>query len=289
MDYLFETIVFYSQLVVYHGLAIPHVARSSYRSAVERNPPWLAQHPDTLRRYPPPRLAIRLSYALALLLAVAYPLGRLQTSVNTSLSVLFLSSTLAFGLHALLYHLVRIRPMVAQIPAPARRTATMQRRDLRDFVDPIWLWVAGLLNAAVVLVFLGGYLTGEIGAELLLQRTLGLGIGLAFSAGLLRYGLRRKPRPADARFRGTYRLREVQLYVAMFYLMAFVGLFRIGTDFLDVHLFTVLSYFVANSVIVQIFLCVLMGASWSAEQRARSADAVAGSAAATAHQGATSR
>ena len=53
----------------------------------------------------------------------------------------------------------------------------------------------------------------------------------------------------------------------MFYLMAFVGLFRVGTDFFGVHLFTLLTYFVANSVAVQIFFCVCMGARRSGEQQ----------------------
>ena len=157
--------------------------------------------------------------------------------------------------------------MTAQIPAPPRRTATIQRRDIRDYVKPIWLWIAGLLNAAILSVFVGGYVTGEINAELLLRRTLGLGAGLAISVGLLRHVLRRKPSRADAMGLGTNRLREVQLYVAIFYVMAFVGLYRIGTDFLEIHLFTVLSYFVANSVVAQAFSCVRIGANRNGEQQ----------------------
>jgi peptidoglycan biosynthesis protein MviN/MurJ (putative lipid II flippase) len=148
------------------------------------------------------------------------------------------------------------------------RSAPIQRRDLGDFVRPIWLVVAALLNAAIVSVFVGGYLTGAITGELLMRRTVGIVIGLALAAGLLCYGLRRKPSRADEMLQGTYRLREVQLYVALFYLMAFVGLFRIGTDFLDIHLFTVLSYFVVNSVVVQALFFVLISASRGREQPA---------------------
>ena len=109
MDYLFDTIVYYSQLLVYHGLVVPYCARSSYRATLERNPPWLTQHPEVLRRHPPPGLAIWLSYSLALVLAVAYPL--LQVSVEASLSILLMGSMFVSLLQTLIYYLGRIRRM----------------------------------------------------------------------------------------------------------------------------------------------------------------------------------
>ena len=264
MEHWFALLVVLSQVAVLQFYAVPYGTRLMYRRALNRNPEWVAEHPEFTAEYPAPRASLWISYAMGLAIYAriffapdAAPIFILHDSF---LEPLLVDSIIASGLLMLIHHSVyhlRVRRMIRRIPPPEIRKASLDRRALRDFLPISWVYAAGVLIAAVCAVYTYALSAEIISRELFFARVHGLFICCAICAGVVLYALRRKPTEADEIFSGRVRLWEVRSGVALLYLIAAIGVWRILGDIFDVWLFADLGVLVAMSIAIQI------GSGWA--------------------------
>jgi hypothetical protein len=258
MEHWFALFVVLSQVAVFHFYAIPYGTQLMYRRALNRNPDWVAEHPEFTAEYPAPRASLWISYAMGLAIYAriffAPDAARIFIPHDTTSESLLVDSIIASGLLMLVHHSVyflRVRRMIRRVPPPEIRKASLDRRALRDFLPIGWVYAAGALIAAVCAVYTYALSTEIVSRELFFTRVHGLFICCAICAGIVLYALRRKPTEADEIFSGRFRLWEVRCSVALFYLITAVGVWRILGDIFDVQLFSDLGFFVAMSIATQ--------------------------------------
>jgi hypothetical protein len=259
MEYWFALLVVLSQVAVLQFCIVPHGTRLMYRRALNRNPEWIAEHPEFTAEYPAPKVSLWISYAMGLSIYAriffapdAAPIFIPHDAFSEPLLV---DSIVASGLSMLVHHcvyLLRVRRMIRRIPPPEIRMASLDRRALRDFLPIGWVYAGGTLVAAVCAVYACALSAEIISRELFFTRVHSLFICCAISAGVLLYALRRKPAEAHEIFSGRLRLLEVRSSVALLYFIATIGVWRILGDIFDVWLFSDLGVFVAISIAIQI-------------------------------------
>lgn len=259
MEHWFALLAVLSQVAVLQFYAVPYGTRLLYRRALNRNPEWVAEHPEFTAENPAPRVSLWISYAMGLSIYAriffAPDAARIFIPHDTTSESLLVDSIIASGLLMLVHHcvyLLRIRRMIRRIPPPEIRETSLDRRALRDFLPIGWVYAAGVLIAAVCAVYTYALSAEIISRELFFTRVHSLFICCAILSGIVLYHLRRKPTEADEIFSGRLRILELRSSVALLYLVAAVGVWRILGDIFDVWLFSDLGFFVAMSIAIQI-------------------------------------
>jgi hypothetical protein len=250
MEHWFALLVVLSQVAVFHFYAVPCETRLMYQRVLDRNPAWIASHPEFTAANPPPKLSAWISYAIGLSLYVWLILA---PSMDTETLVInaMMASVLLTLIHPVVYP-ARFHRMSRKVPPPEIREASLDRRALRDFLSPIWVYTAAGLIAAVIAVYAVALLADRIPEEVLFYRVSGLLIGCAALDGIIWYALRRKPTRADELFSGRFRCWKVRGPVAVLYLFVAVGTWRILGDVFDIHPLSEIGVWVALSIAVQV-------------------------------------
>jgi hypothetical protein len=200
MEYRFAVLVVLSQVAVFHFYAVPRETRLMYQRVLDRNPAWIASHPEFTAANPPPRFGVWISYAIGLSIyawLILAPSMDTETLVINAMS----ASVLLTLIHPIGYS-ARFRRMSRMVPPPEIREASLDRRALRDFLSPIWVYTAAGLIAAVIAVYAVALFADRIPEEIFFARVHGLLICCAGLAGFIWYSLRRKPTRADELFSG---------------------------------------------------------------------------------------
>jgi hypothetical protein len=259
MEHWFALLVVLSQVAVLQFYAVPYGTRLMYRRALNRNPEWVAEHPEFTAENPAPRASVWISYAMGLAIYArvffAPDAAPIFIPHDTTSESLLVDSIIASGLLMLVHHsvyLLRVRRMIRRVPPPEIRKASLDRRALRDFLPIGWVYAAGALIAAVCAVYTYALFAEIIPRETFFARVHGLFICCAIWAGIVLYTLRRKPTEADEILSGRFRLWEVRSIVALLYFIAAVGVWRILGDIFDVWLFSDLGFFVVMSIAIQV-------------------------------------
>lgn len=246
--------VIFSQIIVLYWLAAPINSRLTYQVFLGRNPRYVADSESFLRRFPPPRHSIRLAYAIG-----ACWIGGLAYALFLKAS----DGMLIFGLVAPMliwivlcfgYIGVEYYRMLKKIPLPGIRHASLERRSLKNYINPIWAYLAYALLFLVGSVYVIGYLNGRIPAYVLIGRMTGLTVATVLGSLCLMYSLRRKNQPIDEEFGPMYRKIEVAGIFPLLLLTALIGGWRILQDFYGVQLFSDLAFFAVASVVLQAFM-----------------------------------
>ena len=239
----------YAGLIVALWFVLPAwSARFTLPYVADRNPEWLAAHPDVAAKLTDGR-AFRLAYhawgtvSLALLLsfqmdALAPMFGsrapgtrkwELLKDVN---STLVLPGVVLFGLLCVVF----TRRLNTTVPLAARRQATLTRRSIDDFV-PRWIRrvVYGFVGAVIVAWLVAAGVQWPATA-----RFWGRFIALAAVNPVLgffvRLGVNRAPNVMDRLFGPTFRSNEVRFGFAMQLLPPLVGLVRLYEEVMHTEL-----------------------------------------------------
>ena len=258
MEHWFPLLVVLSQVVVLQFYTVPAGTRVMYQRVLDRNPAWVAAHPEFTADNPEPRLSLWISYAMGLAICAriffAPDRAGIFYAADTTLESALIDSlmvSITLGLlHNAIYFL-HVRRMIRRVPPTEVRQASLDRRALRDFVRMSWVYVAALLIAAIVGVYTYALLAEVVSGELFYYRVSGLLIACLIATGITLYALRRKPTDADELFSGRFRMWEVRGSVSVLYLMVLTGVLCILGDVFDIYPLTDLSVFVALSILVQ--------------------------------------
>lgn len=154
---------------------------------------------------------------------------------------------LCFGYAGIEYYRV-----CKKIPLPARRSTSLERRTLKDFMNPFWAHLGYGLIAMVAGIYAAALLRGLIATELFAARMTGLTIALVLQVLTLAYCIRRKKQPVDEELGPGYRRLEVIGNIPLLYLVVFIGGFRILQDLFGISLFSDITFFLFTSVLVQV-------------------------------------
>lgn len=244
--------VAFSQILILYGVATASNARLVYHLYLSKNRQWVNENPAFRQRYAAPRFAIWLSYAMGLAwlavllqtMAGGGPEGRL---IALLVGPIFSWMALCFGYAGIEYHRV-----CKKIPLPARRSTSLERRTLRDFMNPFWAYLGYGLIALVAAVYVTALLRGIIAMELFAARMTGLTIAVVLQVLTLAYCIRRKKQPVDEELGPGYRRLEVIGNIPLLYLVVFIGGFRILQDLFGISLFSDITFFLFTSVLVQV-------------------------------------
>jgi hypothetical protein len=258
MEHWFPLLVVLSQVVVLQFYSVTVGTRVMYQRVLNRNPTWVAEHPEFTADNPEPRLSLWVSYAMGLAIYARIffapdQLGIFYSPDTTLESVLIdslITSVTLTLLHNAVYFL-RFRRMIRRVPPFEVRQASLDRRALRDFVPMGWVYLAALLISAIVGVYTYALFAEVVSGELFYARVSGLFIASLIGTGVTLYALRRKPTDADELFSGRFRMWEVRGGVAVLYLLVLIGVLCILGDVFDIHPFTDLSVFIALSILIQ--------------------------------------
>jgi len=258
MEHWFPLLVVLSQVVVLQFYSVTVGTRVMYQRVLDRNPAWVAEHPEFTADNPEPRLSLWISYAMGLAIYARIFFAPDQTgifySLDTTLESVLIDSLMTSVMLAFIHnavYFVHIRRMIRQVPPTEVRQASLDRRALRDSVRMGWVYVAALLIAAIVGVYTYALFAEIVSGELFYYRVSGLLVASLIGTGVTLYALRRKPTDADELFSGRFRVWEVRGGVAVLYLLVLIGVLCILGDVFDVYPFTDLSIFIALSILIQ--------------------------------------
>lgn len=218
----------FSEIVLLYGFLFPVVVRLFYEEYMAKNPRWVADNPAFQKRFPSPRYSIWFSYlvgsAWIALLIRAYFFERawLLKSIFFP-NALVLYPAVLFGILSFLYACVEHFRLHRRIPLADQRRASLDRRELRDFVNPSWVYLGHLLLIGIVLDNGIAVSRGIVDSRSTLRVMIILVLCAVILASTLRSSLRRKAGPVDNLFGSSYRKFEVMLVVAGLYLIVLGG------------------------------------------------------------------
>jgi hypothetical protein len=254
----FSNAVLASQIVVLYALAAPAALRALYAAARARNPDWLTVHPELAGRLDP-RRAVALSLAACAawlttlgLLAAGADAGDLTGGRDWRIALLIASMLGWIALEWLAAALLQ-RRVLARIPAPARRRASLSPRTLAAFAHPFIIAPGLLMLVLLAALYLRAWASGAVDTPVAVWRLLSLCGGAALWALALRHCVRRKPQ-ADAWADDWQRRAEVRGCIACLYLFALAAGWRALQDLSGVYLPGELDFFSWASVLLQAVL-----------------------------------
>jgi len=75
MEHWFALLVVLSQVAVFQFYAVPRGTRLMYRRVLNRNPEWIAEHPEFTAENPSPSVSLWISYATGLAIYARRSIG----------------------------------------------------------------------------------------------------------------------------------------------------------------------------------------------------------------------
>lgn len=259
----FSTAVLTSQIVVLYGLAAPAALRGMYRAWLARNPEWLRAHPEFAASHGP-RRAVVLSLLLGAgwLALLSYDLlgdaarGQDPTGGRDWRIALLIASMLAWVALEWLVAAVEVRRIVARIPPPARRRASLAPRTLAAYARP-WSVVPGLLLLLVLAaLYLRAWSGDSLAAPVLAWRLICLVGGAALWGLVLRHSVHRRREAGNELPDDWVRRAEVRGCIACLYLFVLAAGWRALQDLSGIYVPGELDFFSWASLLLQ---AVLLG------------------------------
>ena len=210
----------FSQIVLLYGFFFALSVRLSYEGYMAKNLQWVAEHPAFQQRFPRPRYSIWLSYLVGATWIV-YFIRVFFVVIDKSWLMKSLALPAApFVALWLLYVGVEYFRVYTRIPLPDKRRTSLDRRDMRDFLNPLWVYVGYLIVVAIVATNAVAFYRGAFDLRPFLRLvTIALTAGALVLAIQLRFSLRRKNGPMDELMGRGYRSFEVILEVSTLYLL----------------------------------------------------------------------
>ncbi len=212
-----------SQIVLFYGFFFPLGVRATHEGYLAKNRPWIEDHPAFRERFHP-RYSIWLSYLLGsawvvLLSFLFFPATERTWLLNSIFfpQAVFLYPVLLFALVVLGYIGIGHFRLYRQIPLAAKRRASLIRRELRDFLNPGWMYLGYLLLAGVVAFNGVACYRGIVDRRATLPGTMAAIVCAAGTAVVLRVSLRRKDSQFDELFGTSFRKFEVILEHGLLY------------------------------------------------------------------------
>lgn len=197
-----------SQIVVLYGISARTCLHAINKIFLDKNPVWVHENPDFYARFSKPKFAVFFLYFVgaAWLLGLSTIMSELDT---ISLFTYTVMPNFVWQLVLMVYLGVAYFRIAKKIPLAAKRSANLARRNLRDYVHPIWT----ILCAACYLIVFVAYATAlslkQIQLDVFFYRVAYVILVLLLTVGFLRYSLRRKKNFLDDAFGPTYRRWEV--------------------------------------------------------------------------------
>jgi hypothetical protein len=219
----------FSEIVLLYWFFLPMVVRLFYEGYIAKNRRWVADNPAFQERFPSPRYSIWFSYLvgsawIALSVRVYFfERAWLLKSIFFP-GALVLYPTVLFGVLSLLYACVEHFRRHRRIPLADRRRASLDRRELRDFLNPGWVYLGYLFLVGIIVANVIAVSRGLVDARpTILPRMITLVLCAVILALTLKSSLRRKEGFVDNLFGSSYRKFEVILLVAGLYVIVLGG------------------------------------------------------------------
>jgi hypothetical protein len=240
-----------SFVVLLFGFAAPRFFNIQYRSITAKNPAWISAHPEIGARLSPPKASIWLSYAVGALLLglIGYFLAIGWTDLRAIDAMTLPNVTwicLLLGYAAL----QRVR-IGSNIPLPDKRNATLERRNIGEFVNPAWIFAGYGLLAAILGAYIYAFSNHMIEAALFQARSTGMAGIILITAVVLRVSVRRKRSVIDEAWGTAYRKLEMHLFVIVLFAGAGVGLWRLSQDLLHLQSVDDMAVFIGTNLMTQ--------------------------------------
>jgi hypothetical protein len=239
-----------TQIVMLYWLTANKMLRLIDDTFFSKNRAWVEQNPAFKTQYQASKMAALSFYALgsAWLVLAVHPLVS-GTSIPAYLMV---APTMAWVALIFIYAAVAHRCISRNIPLPAKRSVSFERRSLRDFVNPVWTTTCFLLFAVAIVAYAVGYGRGLIANEVFVGRMAGFVIMLPIGSATLLYALRRKQQPIDDAWGPSYRRMEVRGTIACLYFCLAVVAWCMLQDFFAVPFLNKEAFFSVMNLMMQV-------------------------------------
>lgn len=218
----------FSEIILLYWFYFPVVVGQFYEGYIAKNRRWVADNPAFQERFPSPRYSIWFSYLvgsawIALLVRVYFfERAWLLKSIFFPEALVVYPAVL-FGVLSFLYACVEHFRLHRCIPLADQRRASLDRRELRDFLNPSWVYLGYLLLVGVVVANVIAVSRGIVDARPTGPRMITLVLCAVILAWTVKSSLRRKAGYVDNLFGNSYRKFEVILVVAGLYLIVLGG------------------------------------------------------------------
>ncbi len=247
------TAITVSQIVILYGLAAPLAMRETCELFLSRNHDWVMQNPAFRQKHGALRYATGLSWLIgAAWLARTFHVASGTDTSDSEQIFLLAGPVFSWVILCVGYGCIAYFRVGRRIPLPTKRSASLERRTLRDYIHPAWVYLGYSLVTAISVLYLLAYMRDTVTADLFVARMSGLALAMTLQTSALLYCIRRKRQPIDGHIGPSYRKLEIICNIAILYLLIFIGAFRILQDVAGISLFPDLAFFVFASVLVQI-------------------------------------
>lgn len=256
MTDFFLVLLIFTQIPVMLIFASRVMCGQTTFTSFRKNPEWIVTHPEFNRHRLFTRIWLGFCYLLAALTfiaAVKFTLITPMASPSDLIDYLLVLPMVAWGMGFMIYWAVFYFGVVKKIPAPAKREASLDSRQLSTYVS---LWVVYLgygLLGLILIVYIGGWMSGAVGSEPAIRMFIAYSLALiAITFGLL-LTLRRKHTEGEQVFGIGGRKAEVMINIGTLYLCVFAGLYRILNDFFSITPFSSDGFAVVIFSVIQVF------------------------------------
>jgi hypothetical protein len=245
-----------SQIIVLYWLSTASNIRFINNTLLSKNPQWVAEHPAIKQRYAAQKLQAMAFYIVGVAALAGLGYLALTASINAAIGVsvgslfLWLAMLIAYAYN-------EYQHTWKAIPAPAKRSASLERRALRDFVPPVLTYACYGLYAVGIAIYLTAMLRDLVPVHVFVGRMIGVAVVLVVGSMTLLYCVWRKKQPIDDEW-PNYRKLEVRGNVALLYCLFPILIWRMLEDLFSISLFNDATLFAAMSALMQILLLVFL-------------------------------
>lgn len=144
--------------------AVPRMITSEYNIDLKKNPAWIKNNPEFLKRFPNPNLLIKISYLFGGLLILYLLYVAVSEHTPMALTKVFGLTATVLCLYMSVFVIFELRFSNA-IPSPDSRVAELIPRGLQDYVPISSIYVAYIILFSILGIFIYGYMSSSLPAE----------------------------------------------------------------------------------------------------------------------------
>ena len=227
------------------------------QKTININSIWLKQHAEFTNHIALAKIFKYFSSSLAIASLIAIIYYGFNMSDSDRLLALLLAPNFiwigGFGIYMMLFQFL----VTKRIPTPEIRSASMNNRQLRNYL-PMWLiYLAYGLLALIFTIYIWAYFSQTITAELLTRRLTGLGIFIITMSLITYKSFKNKVSEFTFIFGQNGRKIEAIINCGLLYTSSLLGIVLILSDIFGIVIFTPLSFVLVAHLCVQIYLITL--------------------------------
>ncbi len=197
-----------SQIVVLYGISVRSCLGAINKVFLDKNIAWVNENPAFSARFAQPTYTAFIMYALGAVWLLAL-FKTFDAMDDTTLFFYTMMPNFVWQVVLMIYLIVAKLRIARHIPLPSKRSASLVRRNLGDYVHPAWTVMCGACYLFVIGAYIVALTNQHFELAVFGARMLFVCLVLLITVVFFRYSLRRKKNFLDEAFGAAFRRWEV--------------------------------------------------------------------------------